>query len=86
MANRRRYRTFSIDQSKVDKPDVVHVHNKVNGKIVRAQVLKRGPLFIKVVPEGSMDAIILTRQAVHHRYSYTQSELLLETNGERVHE
>jgi hypothetical protein len=86
MANRRQYRTVTIDQSKIDKVDIIHIHNKINGKIVRAQVLKRGPLFIRVVPEGSMDPLLLTRQSVNHRYSYTGTNLLLETNGERVYE
>jgi len=86
MANRRSYRTVSIEQSKIDKPDIIRIHNKINGKVVRAQVLKRGPLFLRVVPEGTDDPILLTRQSVTHRYSFTGSNLLLETNGERVFE
>lgn len=86
MANRKRYRSVSIEQSKIDKPTIVHVHNKINGKIVQAVVLKRGPLFIRVLPEGSYDPIVLTRQQVTHRFSYTYAGLLLETNGERIQE
>lgn len=84
MSNRFRHRRQSIEHSKVDKPEMVWIRYPINGKMVPAQILKRGPLFLRVIITGTDTPLTLTRQKVVGLFSYVTDNIWLETNGEVI--